>query len=127
MRLSSFIGLYESMYTDKLNVFRYVEEEQADGTLVLTLPNDALYVNLKCRISVKSLDNSEGNEYDTNPQRLQVKIFTNPGNDVQKGDKLVAQRIDGSGSVVAAYEGTAGLPFKYDTHQEILFAELGDA
>ena len=54
-------------------------------------------------------------------------MFCNAEIDVQKGDKIVAQRIDNSGNVISTYKGTANLPLQFVTHKEILLVQVGDA
>ena len=127
MKLSSFGRLLTPTYTDKLSINRYTEIENADGTIGMGLPETPLYSDVQCRISFKSNDNPESNKDDSNPIYLQVKIFCSPDVDIQKGDILVADRIGDDGSVIASYKGIANLPFKYVTHQEVLFIEVGDA
>lgn len=127
MKLSSFGKLLTLTYTDKLSINRYTEIENADGTIGMGLPETPLYSDVQCRISFKNSDNPESNKDDTNPIYMQVKIFCNPNVDIKKGDILVAERVGDDGSILATYTGTANLPFRYVTHQEVLFAEVGDA
>jgi len=127
MKLSSFGKLITSTYTDKLSINRYTEIDNPDGTIGMGIPEEPLYSDVQCRISFKQSDNPESNKEDTNPIYMQVKIFCNSEVDIKKGDILVAQRIGDDGSILETYNGTANLPFKYVTHQEVLFAEVGDA
>jgi hypothetical protein len=127
MKLSSFGKLLAPTYTDKLSINRYTEIENADGTIGIGLPETPLYSDVRCRISFGQTDSPESQKDDTNPIYMQVKIFCNPNVDIKKGDILVAERVGDDGSILATYTGTANLPFRYVTHQEVLFAEVGDA
>lgn len=127
MKLSSFGKLFTSTYTDRLTINRYTEIDNPDGTTGMGIPEEPLYSDVKCRVSFNQSDNPESGKEDSNPIYLQVKIFCSTDVDIQKGDILVANRIGDDGSVIASYKGIANLPFKYVTHQEVLFAEVGDA
>jgi hypothetical protein len=127
MKLSSFGKLLAPTYTDKLSINRYTEIENADGTIGMGISEEPLYSDVQCRISFKQSDNPESNKDDSNPIYMQMKIFCSPDVDIQKGDILVAYRIGDDGSAIASYKGIANLPFKYVTHQEVLFTEVGDA
>jgi len=127
MKLASFGKLLASTYTDRLSINRYTEIKNADGTIGMGLPKTPLYSEVQCRISFKNSDNPESDKDDSNPIYLQVKIFCAPNVDIQKGDILIAEKIGDDGSVIASYKGIANLPFKYVTHQEVLFTEVGDA
>lgn len=127
MKLASFGKLLTSTYTDRLSINRYTEIENVDGTIGMGLPETPVYSDVQCRISFKNSDNPESNKDDSNPIYMQIKIFCNPEVDIKKGDILVAEKIGDDGSVLATYKGIANLPFKYVTHQEVLFTEVGDA
>jgi len=127
MKLASFGKLLASTYTDRLSINRYTEIKNADGTIGMGLPKTPLYSEVQCRISFKNSDNPESDKDNSNPIYLQVKIFCAPNVDIQKGDILIAEKIGDDGSVIASYKGIANLPFKYVTHQEVLFTEVGDA
>ena len=127
MKLSSFGKLLTPTYTDKLSINRYTEISNPDGTTGMGILEEPLYSDVQCRISFENSDNPESNKDDSNPIYLQVKIFCSPDVDIQKGDILVAERIGDEGEVIETYKGIANLPFKYVTHQEVLFTEVGDA
>lgn len=127
MKLSSFGKLLSSTYTDRLSINRFTEITNLDGTTGIRMPEEPLYSNVQCRISFNASDNPETTREDSNPIYLQVKIFCAPDVDIQKGDILIAERIGDEGEVIETYKGIANLPFKYVTHQEVLFTEVGDA
>ena len=127
MKLSSFGKLLTPTYTDKLSINRYTEISNPDGTTGMGILEEPLYSDVQCRISFENSDNPESNKDDSNPIYLQVKIFCSLDVDIQKGDILIAERIGDEGEVIETYKGIANLPFKYVTHQEVLFTEVGDA
>lgn len=127
MKLSSFGKLLSPTYTDKLSINRFIEVTNPDGTIGMGLPKEPMYSGVRCRISFNISDNPETTKEDSNPIYLQIKIFCSPNEDIQKGDILVANRIGDDGEVLESYNGIANLPFKYVTHQEVLFTEVGDA
>lgn len=127
MKLSSFGKLLSPTYTDKLSINRFIEVTNPDGTIGMGLPKEPVYSDVRCRISFNISDNPETTKEDSNPIYLQIKIFCSPNEDIQKGDILVANRIGDDGEVLESYNGIANLPFKYVTHQEVLFTEVGDA
>lgn len=127
MKLSSFGKLLSPTYTDRLSINRFTEITNSDGTIGIGMPEEPLYNDVQCRISFNISDNPETAREDSNPIYLQVKIFCSPNVDIQKGDILIAQRIGNEGEIIETYNGIANLPFKYVTHQEVLFTEVGDA
>lgn len=127
MKISKFGRLLEKTYTDRLSINRHTEITNADGTSGIGLPTTPKYSDIPCRISFNQTDNPESNKDDTNPIFLRVKLFCNPYVDIVKGDILIADRIDDDGNIMETYKGTANLPLKYTTHQEVLFAKVGDA
>lgn len=127
MKLSSFGKLLEPMYTDKLSIKRYQEVTNADGTTGIALSATPIYSNVACRISFGQSDNPDSGKDDSNPIYLQIKIFCSPTVDVRKGDILTVNRIGDEGEILKTYNGVANLPFMMVTHQEVLFAKVGDA
>jgi hypothetical protein len=110
-----------------MSISRYKEVLNDDTTTSVEESETPVYTDIPCRISFTSTDNPETTKEDSNPVYLQIKVFCSPEIDVQKGDKIVAQRIDNSGNVIATYKGTANLPLQYVTHKEILLVQVGDA
>ena len=126
MELSSFGKMLNSLYSDKMSVLRYKEVLNEDTTVSVEELETPVYTDIPCRISFTSTDNPETTKEDSNPVYLQLKVFCSAEIDVQKGDKIVVQRIK-NGSVIATYKGTANLPLQFVTHKEILLVQVGDA
>lgn len=127
MKLSSAANILSKLYTDTMNITRLQEITGEDGTSRMVVPDEPLYVGIKCRISFSSADNPDGATDSNNPQHLQIKVFCDPGVDVKKGDALLVNRLNDDGSILASYKGTANLPQSYVTHKEISLVNAGDA
>lgn len=126
MNLGSFGKMLNTLYTDKMSIFRHTEVLNDDTTTSVEESETPVYTDIPCRISFTSTDNPETTKEDSNPVYLQIKLFCSADIDVQKGDKIVVQRID-NGNVIATYKGTANLPLQFVTHKEILLVQVGDA
>lgn len=126
MKLSGFGKIIAKTFTDKFSVSRYQPVTNADGTTKMTLQVVDGYEELPCRISFSFIDKPIVASDETNPIFMRVHIFCAPDVDVQKGDYLVAHRLD-NGSVIREYEGIANMPFQYVTHLQITMGEAGDA
>lgn len=127
MQLSKFSNIIKSLFTDRMDIYRYEEQTNSDGTVAMNLSTTPKYTDVPCRISFNTTDNSETTKEDTNPIYLPIKIFCESDMGIIKGDKVVANRINSSGTVIATYKGTANLPLQYETHKEVMLTEVGDA
>lgn len=128
MKLSGFSQILEGLYTDKLNISRFVEVINTDGTQGVALSKTPIYTDVPCRISFGSTDNPDGATEDKNPERLQLKLFCKADVDIQKGDTITAIRMSDDGKTeLKTYKGTANLPAQFVTHQEVLIMQVGDA
>lgn len=127
MDLSSFGSILQGMYTDEMDIYRYAEAENEDGTTSTKLSSAPVYEGIACRISFNSPDEPETTREERNPVYLRIKVFCSVDVDVSKGDRLFVKRLDKDKKVVATYEGTANLPYVFLTHKEILLTEVGDA
>lgn len=118
--LAGFGGfLQEFLYRDSLDIYRYTEVTQGDGTTHLVMPSTPLYSGIACRISIEQPDSSAFTADDLNRPHLNAKLFCSTTVDIRKGDRVIVKRYNPDESVLATYEGNVGLPFKYPTHQEI--------
>lgn len=101
----------ETMYTDKVTVFRHQKIKKPNGeTKLEPVP---VYENQPCRISQKALA-VNGQTEAHNQIAYETKLFLAPELEIKQGDKLEVTR----GSTVRSY--TAGEPFLYPTHQEVI-------
>lgn len=121
MKLGAFSGIITTMFTDKMDITRYVEQENPDGTTETALPDIPLYTDVGCRISFVSEENPKDGTVDDNPVKSTPKVFCKIDTDVQAGDYITLRRIGDDGSVMATFSGQIGLPSIYPTHKEALF------
>ena len=121
MRLGDFAGIITMMFTDKMDITRYVEQENPDGTTETALPDIPLYTDVSCRISFVSEENPKDGAVDDNPVKNTPKVFCKIDTDVQAGDYITLRRIGDDGNVLATFSGQIGLPSIYPTHKEALF------
>lgn len=102
----------EEWYEDRMTVYRWQEyttpwnETKQDYITIHT--------DLPCRISQKTLAvNGQTDAY--NQVTHQTKLFVSPDVEIVHGDKISVTRIGG-----VEFEGWAGDPFPYPTHQELI-------
>ncbi|HUM41506.1 MAG TPA: hypothetical protein PKI14_00990 [Fervidobacterium sp.] len=121
MRLGDFSGIITTMFTDKMDITRYIEVTNSDGTTETKLPDNPLYVDVNCRISFVSEESPKDGEVDDNPVKITPKIFCKTTADIQAGDYITVRRFDDDGNIMATFSGQIGLPSIYPTHKEALF------
>ena len=121
MRLGDFAGIITTMFTDKMDITRYVDRTNADSTTETILPATPLYRDVDCRISFVSEESPKDGTVDDNPVKTTPKIFCKIDADVQAGDFITVCRIDDDGNIMATFSGQIGLPSIYPTHKEALF------
>lgn len=121
MKFSSFSALMTTMMTDTMDIYRYVETTNADGTTSLALTEQPLHADVYCRLSFSAMDNPKDEDIDQNPIRYSPVVFCPSTVDIKAGDELVVRRIQDDGSVLMTYKGQAGQPASYPTHKETRF------
>lgn len=121
MRLGDFSGIITTMFTDKMDINRYVDVTNSDGTTETKMPSSPLYVDVDCRISFVSEEKPNTVEVDDNPVKTTPKIFCKTTADVRAGDYITVRRLDDDGNILIAFSGQIGLPSVYLTHKEALF------
>ena len=121
MRLGDFSGIITTMFTDKMDITRYIEVTNPDGTTETKLPDNPLYMDVNCKISFVSEESPKDGEVDDNPVKTTPKIFCKTTADVQAGDYITVRRFDDDGNIMATFSGQIGLPSIYPTHKEALF------
>lgn len=121
MKLGDFSGIITTMFTDKMDINRYVDQSNEDGTTETVLPKLPIYTDVACRISFLSEESPKDGTVDDNPVKANPKIFCKTTADVQPGDFITVRRLDDAGNVMATYSGQIGLPSTYITHKEALF------
>lgn len=122
--------LYETLYTDRMDITSVEETSDEDGATVNAYPNTPQQVDVHCRISLSSKDAPKEKEELYNKVEMHPIIFCSPSVFVRPGDKIVVRRLDSEGTVYETYEGMlaiSGKPNKYETHQEFALSMRGDA
>lgn len=122
MKLSGFAPIISTMFNDKMDIRRYVDVDNADGTTDTALPDTPIYTNVPCRVSFSSEDNPRDNDIDDTPVKIVPKIFCKVSADIKAGDFIKVSRFNDEGDVIATYAGKLGLPSVYITHKEALFS-----
>lgn len=118
----SFRNYVERMYTDKLQVIRYKEVDNEDGTTGEKIDESKELVDIPCRISSLKMDERNQANWDTDEVEARVKIFLSPTVKILKGDEIIADRYL-NGVKVQSYKGYAGDPLIYDLAQEFILLE----
>ena len=121
MRLGDFAGIIATMFSDRMDITRYIDKENADGTTQTALSDTPVYENIPCRISFSSDENPADTDIDNTPVKLTPKIFCGLNVDLQVGDIITVRRINDDGEVIATYSGKVGLPAVFISHKEALF------
>lgn len=122
MKLSGFSPIITTMFTDKMDIRRYVDKDNDDGTTDTVMSDSPIYTNVPCRVSFSSEDNPRDNEVDDVPVKNIPKIFCKVDVDIKAGDLITVKRFDDDNNVIATYTGKLGLPSTYITHKEALFS-----
>lgn len=127
MRLGSFSAIITSMFKDRMTVYRYTSEEAVNGSTTIDLSVTPTYKDIPCRISFLSEESPKHLDVDQTPVFTMPKIFFSTSYRLLAGDHVIVNRINDDGDIIATYEGEAGLPAMFVTHQEALFAIRGSA
>lgn len=122
MKLGGFAPIIVSMFTDKMDINRYVDSPNSDGTTDTKLSETPVYTDIPCRISFATDENPRDKEVDNVPLKNVPKIFCKLDTDIKPGDFITVRRYSDSGEVIATYAGKVGLPSVFITHKEALFS-----
>ena len=117
----------EKLYTDRFDAYRYVEEDDEDGTTEMKISKTPHIINQRCRVSFvpNRQEDPKDTDVDSNPIRTQPKIFAAPDCGLAVGDYVVVRRLADDGkTVLAKYSGPVGLPFLYPSHLECQIGEV---
>ena len=96
--------------TDKMDIGRRTEVTNPDGTTGETNPQTPLYTDVPCHISFVTADNPDAGTVDTKPTITGLKINCSLDVDIQKGDYIIARKLDADGTVLETYKGIIGFP-----------------
>lgn len=121
MRLDDFSGIVTTLFTDKMDIARYIDVSNSDGTTETKMSRSPVYSNVDCRISFISEESPKYGEVDNTPIKTVPKIFCKTITDIRAGDYItVYRRVDGE-NILTIFSGQVGLPSVYPTHKEALF------
>ncbi|NGP58156.1 ABC transporter ATP-binding protein [Paenibacillus thiaminolyticus] len=101
----------EKTYEDKATISRYGKVKKPNGETKNELA--PVYVDQPCRISQKALA-VNGQREAQNVISYETKLFISPELEIKQGDTIEVVR----GHTTTTY--TAGEPFPYPTHQEVI-------
>ena len=125
MKLSSFSALLTPLMTDRVYIYRYVNETENNITKT-TLSNEPV-VSAPCRISFDTRDKPSGSSIDETKIEFRPKLFVGTDVDIRAGDKVVITRYNDDNTVMSVYTGQAGEPACYPSHKEVLVYIEGSA
>ena len=118
MRLSGLGKLFTMLYDDRMDIFRTSKQQDDDDTTSIAYEPDALYTDIRCRLSFSSDDSASDADIDRTPVRFSPKLFCESNVDLRAGDYVKVRRLSDDGSLMVTYEGPIAQPSKYSTHQE---------
>lgn len=126
MKLTAFTNIIQMLFTDKMDVYKYIPQVNSDGTTdnVLALIPDKS--NIPCRVSFFKMESVLDSEVDSNPLSATPKLFFPVTETFLQGDYVQVRRMSGD-TVIAQYEGNLGLPNTFETHKEAVFLIKGSA
>lgn len=128
MKIGRFGKLLTTMYSDKLYIRRYETITNEDYSTSIKLQDLTTIEAIPCRISFATQDLSELTRIDYNNIEMQVKVFCSFNTDIKKGDLVRVERMqDEDNTEIESYEGIAGLPYRFSTHQEFIIIQKGEA
>lgn len=122
MKLGAFAAIITTMFSDRMDITRYIDKENKDGTTETVLSDTPIYTDIPCRISFSSEENPGDTDIDNTPVKLSPKIFCKVGEDLREGDYITVRRFNDNNEVIATYSGKVGLPAVLISHKEALFS-----
>lgn len=122
MKLGGFSGIVGSMFDDKMDINRYQDTLNDDGTTDTKMSETPIHKNISCRVSFSTDESPRDSQVDDVPIKNVPKIFCGLNVDIRAGDFVTVRRFGDDGSVIATYSGKVGLPSVFATHKEALFS-----
>ena len=117
------------MYHDECDIYKYEDVLKPNGAKSTQKQKIPLEMNVPCKVSFNDRiwDTFHHNAKDVTPYQKQPKIFMEVEHHVESGYYIEARRYDTkTGELLFTYEGQAGVPQVFLTHQEILLDMRGD-
>lgn len=124
--LSIITPLIRQLWTDSMDITGYSDSENADGsTEPANLTPKAS--ERPCKLSYKRPDNPDNKDFAREPIKLTLRVSCDVTEPVAKGDFVRVSRKNCQGTVLQVYEGAAGLPAMFQSHQEFEIVREGQA
>jgi hypothetical protein len=119
--LSGYAKYLRPYFSDKMDVFRLVDEKSKSGATNRVIPKEPQQKDVPCRISFAGSDPAldEGNPA-FKAERVGIRIFCGTEVDLRAGDTVHLHRPINNRGIIT-YRGKVGRPDFYDTHQEAEF------
>jgi len=117
------------MYHDKCDIYKYEDVVKPNGAKSTKKQQIPLESDVPCKISFNDRiwDTFHHNAKDVTPYQKQPKIFMEVEHHVESGYYIEARRYDPkTKELLFTYEGQAGVPQVFLTHQEILLDMRGN-
>ena len=127
VKLSAFSKVIQVLYSDILIVKRSTQYTDEYGATQEN-PDSVVYSNEPCRLSYGSKQEASTTTLPAvNKIDATYKIICSPSLSILKGDRIIVNRKDDNGSTMTVYNGIAGLPQKFPSHQEVALTISGEA
>ena len=110
------------LYTDTLQINRYKDVDNDDGTTGRVLDPSKELMDIPCHISSVKPDERDLDNWEVDEVMARVNIFLSPKTKVYKGDEVIVRRCL-NGKVVQTYRGFAGDPMLYNLAQQFILLE----
>lgn len=108
----------QGLYEDKMDLINY-EKVRDPVTGINKYEEKTLLSDVPCRISYKTIKQSESNDSTYNSSSQIIKLFIAPEIDIPPGSKVVINR---NGAILSFKR--SGMPAIYHTHKEIVLEEF---
>jgi hypothetical protein len=124
MNLEKYTSILKQYRYDKMNIKRYTEIVNSDGSTDITMPANPTYSNVPCKISFQQIEkqNETGMTFSIDSN---IKIFCATDIDLKDNDYIEITRTVGAKTVT--YKGNIGMPALFQTHQEAELTLIGHA
>jgi hypothetical protein len=127
VKISAFASVIKILYSDILIVKRSTQSTDEYGA-TQDGPDETVYSNQPCRLSFGSKSEASTDTLPAaNKKDATYKIICSPSLLILKGDRIIVNRKDDRGNIMTVYNGIAGLPQKFPSHQEVALTISGEA
>ena len=121
MKLSGFSPILLTLMRDRMDIYRYTEQVNTDGTTSNILGTVPFAADVRCHLSFSVSDSPKDSAVDETPIRFAPMIFFPTGIELKAGDEIVVRKMQDDGTVLATYKGQVAMPKCYPTHKEVNF------